>query len=154
MRFFKKLIRIIRYVINVSRADDCWRKKKYLDALKFTKRAEAINPLLPNDLLRRAHIYLRLKEFSLSIDDAKAAITLIEKMDKHPKYDKDYLIYYASRLGTLSQCAQDKIAEDAVDRVFKKVRFENLVLSDVSKRHLSNFPLRQKVDNSDIMFNQ
>ena len=154
MKFLKKLMKILRYTICITIANDHRSKKKYFKALEYLQKAEKINPLLSEELLVRSHVYMRLKEFTLSIKDAKSAIKMIKVRKKYSKYDRDYLIYFASRIGITSQCGRDKIEPRFADQEFRKIRYEHIVITNVNKFILRDFPLKSNLDGDMRLFNQ
>lgn len=139
-KFMPKFIKAIHYALLINKASDAHSKKDYVKALEYLKKACKVVPLLGEDLLTRAQINRRVEKYSESIEDSKLAINRIKK-ENYKKADKDYLVYYACRVGALSQIVRDGIDERYVDQEFKQVKWSNILKSKVSSHILRNFPL-------------
>ena len=146
-KIFKKILILptaLRYAFLVGKAEDAHCKKNYRKALEYLAKADVIYPLMGTALLERAVLKLRIKSYSESMDDVKDAIKKIKKKN-YSETDRDYLIYYACRIGTIAQSAHENIEEELVDQEFRQVTYADVLVSQVSNEVsdyiLRNFPL-------------
>ena len=139
----------MRYAVYCSRAYDAFAEKRYEDALSYYNRADEVigsaneSRLLDQDLLSRAQLQRRLQLYAESLEDVRLAIAKIRKKNCSSA-DKDYLLYYAARVGALSQSAKEDIAEASVDPEFLHLTRSKPDKTKVSGSILRSFPLKSR----------